>query len=136
MTPAWLLHTTVARDLISGRQPALRAQLLRLEHPRLGLSVISQARLLESVARLPARQQPPMLELLEEFFRWVVVLPWDGSAASRYARLRVAHQAPQRSGWSDHELMLAAHALALELPLVSGEPFFDQIQGLRRVSWI
>ena len=137
MTPAWLLHTTVARDLISGREPGLRAWVLKLEHPRLGLSVISQALLLESVARLPLSQQAGMMGLLQEFFRWMAILPWDGAAASHYARLRVESrlgQAPS-SQTTDSELMLAAHALALDLPLVCADTRLDAIAGLQRVSW-
>lgn len=137
MTPAWLLHTATARDLITGASPHLRAHLLALDVPRLGISVVTQAALLESVDRLAQEhgdRYTRVADVLDEFFRWVEILPWDQAAASRYVQCRGLVRRGELA-LGEHDLMLAAHALSAELPLVSADAAFDTVPGLRREDW-
>lgn len=134
MTPGWLLHDDTVSALLAGTPAGVRLHVLKLEHPQLGISALTQARLLDRLNWLEAIQTARLRALLDEFFRWVEVLPWDGAAARQLPRYQ--HSARTHgSQLSQHDLMLAAQAQAHALPLVSPNPGFDVLPDLRRESW-
>lgn len=62
------------------------------------------------------------------FFDQVPVLPFDAAAADAYSRL------PFKRG--SYDRLIAAHALSLGLPVVTGnERDFDDVPGLKVENW-
>ncbi len=63
------------------------------------------------------------------------VAAWDASAGAGYGRLRAANERTgQRMGVFDE--MMAAHALALELTLLTGDRVFERVPGLPIEDWL
>ena len=88
------------------------------------LSAISFA----EVAHGSASGKPPEIEVLDRVRRRIPVLPFDVDAADRYARM------PFRRHRFDR--LIAAHARALDLTLVTANPRdFGDIPDLRVEDW-
>ena len=72
--------------------------------------------------------------LIEDFVLRVAVLPWDSAAAQQYGLLRASLE---RDGtpMANLDLMIAAHALALNLVLVTNDRAFARIKKLKIEDW-
>ena len=75
------------------------------------------------------RGRPPNLPVLQAIVDQVPVLPFDASAAARYAALSFRR--------ASYDQLIAAHALSLGLTLVShNAKHFASIPGLTVESWL
>lgn len=91
-------------------------------------SVVTSAIVHGEVMRGVKAREPLQKPMAERFFALVPVLPFEMSAALRYAEL------PFRRGSFDR--LIAAHALALDLTLITNnEADFADIPGLRTENW-
>jgi tRNA(fMet)-specific endonuclease VapC len=65
---------------------------------------------------------------------WVAILPWDSSAARQYGALRAVLE---REGlpMGNLDMMIASHALALGLILVTGDQAFRWVKKLKMEDW-
>lgn len=80
------------------------------------------------VAHGSARGKPPDAEVLGRVRRRIPVLQFDVDAAEQYVRLPFARHRFDR--------LIAAHALALDVTLVTANPRdFREIDGLRVEDW-
>jgi tRNA(fMet)-specific endonuclease VapC len=132
MAVRYLLDTNIASYAIKGNFPAVRQHLLKVAMREVGISVVTEAELRFGVARLP--QALKLGSAVEEFLLRVEVLPWDSQAARKYARLRAAlekHGQPM----GNLDLMIAAHALANEVILVTNDRVFRRVEGLKIEDW-
>ncbi|WP_353204769.1 type II toxin-antitoxin system VapC family toxin [Sphingomonas sp.] len=120
----FLLDSNTVIDLLIGAKPALFARVTACDAGDLVASAISYA----EVAHGSVRGKPPPMSVLETFLKQVVLVDFDGPCALRYAAL------PFRR--SSFDRLIAAHALALDLTLVTnnGRDFAD-IPGLRVEDW-
>jgi tRNA(fMet)-specific endonuclease VapC len=82
------------------------------------------------------RQSPRLTASVEGFLSLVRTVPFDGDAASRAGALKVDLEAKgQPSGLPD--LLIAAHALALNMTLVTNNTKdFIRVVGLRLEDWV
>jgi tRNA(fMet)-specific endonuclease VapC len=132
MAVRYLLDTNTASYVIKGNLPRVREQLVKVPMAEVGISVITEAELLFGLARLP--QAVSLRAAVEEFLLRLDVLPWDSDAAEHYAQLRaVLEKKGQPMGNLD--LMICAHALALEAVLVTGDRVFRRVVGLTIEDW-
>jgi tRNA(fMet)-specific endonuclease VapC len=132
MPVRYLLDTNIASYVIKGNFPHVRQRLLRIPVNELGISVVTEAELRFGVAKLP---QAAMLGIaVEEFLLRVEVLPWDSEAAEHYARIRALLE---REGqpMGNLDLMIAAHAFAAGVILVTNDRAFRRLKGLRTEDW-
>jgi tRNA(fMet)-specific endonuclease VapC len=132
MAVRYLLDTNIASYAIKGNFPAVRQRLLNLPMSEVAISVITEAELRFGVARLPEALK--LGSAVEEFMLRIEVLPWESQAARRYAHLRAAleeHGEPI----GNLDLMIAAHALANEVILVTNDRVFRRVKGLRIEDW-
>jgi tRNA(fMet)-specific endonuclease VapC len=97
-----------------------------------GLSAFTQAELLYGLARKP--QAIDLRIEVDKFLRRFQILPWDSIAAAAYGDLRPA-QARKGRRLSHEDLMIAAHALALGLTLVTHDQVFGFVSGLKTEDW-
>jgi len=132
MAVRYLLDTNIASYAIKGNFPAVRRHLLKVAMSEVGISVVTEAELRFGVARLP--QALKLASAVEEFLLRVEVLPWHSRAARKYARLRAAIE---ESGhpMGNLDLMIAAHALANEVILVTNDRVFRRVKGLEIADW-
>ena len=75
-----------------------------------------------------------MQESARRFLAKVARLPWDSAAARQYAQLRWAQESSGRS-LSELDTMIAAHAVAENLVLVTNDKAFQQVAGIRLEDW-
>ena len=132
MTARYLLHTDTASYVIKGNIPRVRERLVKVPMAQLAISAVTEAELLLGVARKPEALR--LKSAVEEFLLRVETLPWDSKAARSYADVRAALE---RSGtpMRNLDIMIAAHALAVEAVLVTDDRAFRRIGRLKVENW-
>jgi tRNA(fMet)-specific endonuclease VapC len=128
----YLLDTNTARYVIKGNFPRVRERLLKVPMAEVGISVVTEAELRFGVARKP--EAVKLRTAVEEFLLRVEVLPWDSAAAEQYAEVRADLE---RTGkpMGNMDLMIAAHALAAQVVLVTHDHVFRRIKRLKIEDW-
>jgi tRNA(fMet)-specific endonuclease VapC len=106
--------------------------LLRVPLAEVGISVITEAELLFGLA--PKPEATKLKTVVDEFLLRVEVLPWDSATAQQYARIRALLEGDGKP-MGNLDLMIAAHALALDLVLVSNDAVFRRVKGLKIEDW-
>jgi tRNA(fMet)-specific endonuclease VapC len=132
MSVRYLLDTNTASYVIKGNIPRVRERLLKVPMAQLAISTVTEAELLFGVARKPEATQLKIA--VEEFLLRVEALPWDSTAARHYADVRAALE---RSGapMGNLDMMIAAHALAVEAVLVTNDHAFRKLSRLKVENW-
>ena len=72
--------------------------------------------------------------MVDDLFLRVAILPWDSSAAQAYGELR-AYLQREGQPMGNLDVMIAAHALALEVILVTNDKAFSRIKRLKVEDW-
>ena len=131
MSVQYLLDTNAASYLINKKSAAMDRHLARVPVVELGISAVTEGELHYGAARKGSR---PLQITLEQFLLTVTIFAWDSAAAREYGRLRSELEREGRlPGGLD--LMIAAHAMALGVVLVTGDRAFGRIRGLRMEDW-
>jgi tRNA(fMet)-specific endonuclease VapC len=121
---AYLLDTNSCIYLLSRTRPALEARVSKCEPGSVGLSAVACAELALGFAEAGEEKKA----LLGRFLKIFPVAPFDENAAQAYARV------PFRRGKFDR--LIAAHALALDATLVTGNVRdFADVAGLKLQNW-
>jgi tRNA(fMet)-specific endonuclease VapC len=128
----YLLDTNTASHIIKGNRSALDQHLAKVPISQIAISAVTEGELRFGAARLPHAAH--LHRLLEEFFLRVAVLPWDSSAARHYGHLRAALERAGRL-MGNLDMMIAAHALALELTVVTSDQAFRRVKKLKVEDW-
>jgi tRNA(fMet)-specific endonuclease VapC len=132
MPARYLLDTNMASYVIKGNIPRVRERLVRVPMAEVGISVITEAELRFGVARKPEAAR--LREAVEEFLLRVEILPWDSEAAKSYAAIRTdLERAGEPMGNLD--MMIAAHALAATVVLVTHDRVFHRLKHLKIEDW-
>jgi tRNA(fMet)-specific endonuclease VapC len=133
MSQRYMLDTNVVSHIMQGRDAALLARLTQLP---VGQVVISSITLAELEYGLHRKGQPVRLRnALTQVLLRMDVLPWDEMVATRYGELCTALEA-QGINLSDFDMMIAAHAVAVDATLVSRDKAFAQVsERLRLELW-
>lgn len=132
MASQYLLDTNTASYIIKGNVPAVRRRLVRVPMARVFLSAVSEGELRFGVARRPGATK--LEQMVEEFLLRVAILSWDSKAARHYAQLR-AELESIRQPMGNLDMMIAAHALAADMVLVSNDRAFARIKKLKSEDW-
>ena len=132
MPVRYLLDTNTASYVIKGNFPRVRERLMKTPMAEVGISVITEAELRFGVARKPAAVR--LKTAIEEFLLRVETLPWDSEAAQHYGQIRAAlERVGQPMGNLD--MMIAAHALAAQVVLVTHDHVFRRVKQLKIEDW-
>jgi tRNA(fMet)-specific endonuclease VapC len=132
MSVRYLLDTNTASYVIKGNVPRVRERLLKIPMAQLAVSAVTEAELLFGAAR-----KPEALELkraVDEFLLRVEALPWDSAAARHYASVRAALERVD-TPMGNLDMMIAAHALAVEAVLVTNDRAFRRLGKLKLENW-
>ncbi len=128
MSRRYMLDTNVISHIMQGRDAALLAQLTKLA---VGQAVMSSVTLAELEYGLHRKGQPVRLRnALTQVLMRIDVLPWDEAVATCYGELCATLEA-RGINLSTFDMMIAAHALALDLTLVSRDRAFSQVPAER-----
>ncbi|NVO04880.1 MAG: type II toxin-antitoxin system VapC family toxin [Rhodoferax sp.] len=133
MSALYLLDTNVVSHVMQGRDVGLLARLTAFP---IGQAVISSVTLAELEYGLHRKGQPARLRnALAQVLLRMDVLPWDEKVACCYGAFCVALEA-RGINLSDFDMMIAAHAVAVNATLVSRDKAFAQVgEGLRLEMW-
>jgi len=131
MTP-YLLDTNIASCIIKGNSPAVDRRLVKVAMAQLAISAVTEGELRFGAARLPHAAR--LHSLIEEFLLRVAILPWDSDAARQYGQLRATLE---REGqpMGNLDVMIAAHALAVNAVLITNDHAFVRIKKLKIEDW-
>ena len=130
----YMLDTNICVELIRKRSPSVLQHLLRMTPRDVCISVITLGELEFGVAK-SASQERNHLALLE-FLAPIAVQPFTDSAAAVYGRIR-GHLEALGNGIGSLDTLIAAHALALDLTLVTNnEREFRRVPDLKVVNWM
>ena len=132
MTPYNVLDTNTASYVLRGNIPSVRHHLVKVPMAQLAISAVSEGELSYGLARRPDAKR--LQQVVDEFLIRVTVLPWDSAAAREYGKIRAAlEQEGQPMGNLD--LMIGAHALAMNAVLVTHDQAFQRIRKLKVEDW-
>ena len=128
MSQRYLLDTNVVSHIMQGRDAELLARLTQLP---VGQVVLSSVTLAELEYGLHRKGQPLRLRnALAQVLLRMDVLPWDEAVATCYGEFCATLEA-QGINLSDFDMMIAAHAVAVNATLVSRDKAFTQVPGQR-----
>jgi|SRR5208282_3500244 len=131
MSVRYLLDTNAASYLINKKSAAMDRRLSKVAVAELGISSVTEGELHYGVAR---KGSAPLRIALEQFLLTVTIVAWDSAAAREYGWLRTElERQGQLPGGLD--LMIAAHAMALGVILVTGDRAFGRIKNLKTEDW-
>lgn len=132
MSQRYMLDTHVVSHIMQGRDAELLGQLTKVP---VGQAVMSSVTLAELEYGLHRKGQPVRLRnALTEVLRRMDVLPWDESVATCYGELCSTLEA-QGINLSDFDMMIAAHAVSLDITLVSRDKAFEQVPAGVHPQW-
>ena len=131
MSVRYLLDANVASYAIHKKSSAMDRHLAKTPLAELAISAVTEGELRYGAARSGST---PLQATVEQFFLGVTVFPWDSEAAEQYGELRAALDREGRLMGS-LDMMIAAHALALRLILVTNDQAFGRIRRLKTEDW-
>jgi tRNA(fMet)-specific endonuclease VapC len=131
MIVRYLLETNAASYAINKKSPAMDRHLAKVPMAELGISAVTEGELRYGAARSGSA---PLQATVEQFLLGLVVFAWGSEAAGQYGELRAALE---REGklMGSLDMMIAAHALALGLILITNDRAFGRIKKLRTEDW-
>lgn len=131
MSQRYMLDTNVISHIMQGRDAELLARLTQLP---MGQVVMSSVTLAELEYGLHRKGQPVRLKnALTQVLLRMDVLPWDEQVATCYGEFCCTLEA-QGIKLSDFDMMIAAHAVAVNAILVSRDKAFGQVAGRLRLE--
>ena len=120
----YMLDTNIASHIIKGDIPVVRERLVAVPIQRVVVSSVTQAELLYGLAK---RTYPKGLTArVHEFLIRVKILAWDKEVAVFYGDLRARCETAGVT-LSPLDLMIAAHAQAIDAVLVTGDRAFNRV---------
>jgi tRNA(fMet)-specific endonuclease VapC len=121
----YLLDSNIIIAAILGSSETLLERLAACDEGDLVTSAIVYA----EVAHGSSHGKPPPLNVLDAALQDIAVLPFDAAAALAYAALPFVR--------ASYDRLIAAHALSLDLTLVSHNVrHFSDMPGLRVENWL
>lgn len=131
MSRLYLLDTNTVSYILRQNSAAVMARLRVVPMHELAISAITEAELRYGIALNPEMR---LAEAVEKFLMRVAIVPWGSAAARSYAELRSRLERLGRP-LANIDLVIAAHAIALNAVLVSSDRAFQRISQLELEDW-
>ncbi|PWF46714.1 type II toxin-antitoxin system VapC family toxin [Massilia glaciei] len=125
-----MLDTNTVSDLLKGGATVARLQMSPVAD--VCISAVTEGELLFWLAKRPGATR--LHAAVREFLRHVESVPWDSDAAASYGTLR-ASMTSSGKVLGALDMMIAAHALAIGLTLVTHDQAFSMVPGLLLDDW-
>lgn len=131
--PIFLLDTNICIYIINRRPEAVFKHLADLQAGEVAISSITGSELHYGVAKSGSKRN---LQALEKFLAPLEVLAFDEAAMHQYAAVRT-HLEKHGTPIGSLDMLIAAHALALDITLVTNNlREFKRVPGLRVENWV
>jgi tRNA(fMet)-specific endonuclease VapC len=129
----YLLDTNIVSDLVRNPQGAVAARIAKLGEDTVFTSIIVTAELHYGLA---CKRSDRLARQLETVLSGLEVQPWDAPADEHYGEIRAFLQGKGKL-IGGNDLLIAAHALALDVTLVSDNVReFSRVPGLKLENWL
>lgn len=132
MSRLLMLDTDTASYIMRGVPELPRRRLVEAANAEICVSAITEGELRFGIAKRGASRK--MLTALEDLLRRIRVISWDSAAASAYAELRSRQKAEGRP-LSTLDMVIAAHAVAVDATLVTADRAFHSVRNLEIRDW-
>ncbi len=126
-----MLDTNTVSHLIK-KHPVVSQRIVETPMSSLCISAITQAELMFGLAKRPSAKRLHLA--VRELLKRLDVLSWDHSISESYGIIRAKLQSRGKS-LSPLDLLIAAHALTLDMVLVTSDQAFNQVAGLQVENW-
>ena len=127
----YMLDTNAASAVIRG-DATLMARLRAQPVSSMCISAVTEAELRYGLARKPGARA--LHGAVASFLQHVRSQPWDHAAALQYGELRAGLEAAC-TPLGNLDTLIAAHALAVGVTLVTRDRAFQRVPGLRVEDW-
>lgn len=128
-----LIDTDITSYIFAHRVDVVRHKFLALRVGDVGISAISAAELTFGAARSASERNR---RAVERALNALVVVPFEQAAANVYGQIRATLQ-KQGTTIGSMDMLIAAHAIALDLPLATNNlREFRRVPGLRVENWL
>jgi tRNA(fMet)-specific endonuclease VapC len=131
MTLRLMLDTNMVSFVVRGRGIVIE-RLSRHPVDAICISAITAGEIRFGLARQPGAHR--LRDSMGLFMRQIEIMPWDASTSLRYGGLRAAMQRSGRS-MGELDLLIAAHALDLDMTLVTNDAGFARVPDLAIEDW-
>lgn len=129
---AYFLDTNIVSEMMRDPKGAVRSRLGEVGEDAVLIGIIVLAELRFGVER---RRSPQLAARLEAVLGEVRVVGFEPPADLHYAKVRSAlERIGQPLGQND--MLIAAHALALDAVLVTDDGAFSRVPGLKVENWL
>jgi tRNA(fMet)-specific endonuclease VapC len=127
-----MLDTNIVSELVRNPAGAVARKIAEVGDAGLAVSIIVAAELRFGGAK---RGSAAMTRQIEAILSGLLVLPFESPADVEYATIR-AELERQGNPIGGNDLLIAAHAVTLEVPLVTRNlAEFSRVSRLRTVNW-
>ena len=132
MKPTFMLDTDSVSFALRG-QGRVAARILGHRPSEICISAITLAELRYGAARRNSRK---LHDLIDAFTANIAVVPFDETCAAHFGAL-ASDLAERGSPIGEYDVLIAAHAVALELTLVTNNvKHFARVAGLQVENWV
>lgn len=126
------LDTNICVYILNERPAHIAERFKQYATGDIGVSSVVVAELAFGAAK---SRKPETRDRLEQFLLQLICVPFDEDAAWQYGDLRATLQAAG-TPIGPNDLLIAAHALSAELPLVTNNVSeFERVPGLKVEKW-
>ena len=136
MLTTYLLDTNMVSFILTGDSPAARQRMIRLaedENEICCVSTITEGELRFGLAKRPKAVAAEARSVLDNFLARVRVVPWGREEAESYGVMRAKLEAAGKL-LSSMDMLIAAHAIALNAVMVSHDTAFARVENLRALE--
>jgi tRNA(fMet)-specific endonuclease VapC len=130
----YLLDSTVCIQILRSRSQDLAKRIIKHAHGELGVSTVVAAELYYGAVSAGSRAKEE-LGRIRKLLSLTQVLPFNRTAAEHYGRLRFFLE-EHACVIGSFDLLIASHALSLDVPVVTHNVReFQRVPGLRVETW-
>jgi tRNA(fMet)-specific endonuclease VapC len=131
MTTLYMLDTNIVSQLLRQNVPVL-ARVTAAPMESLCISSMTEGELLFGLANNPTNLK--LKQAVRELLRRIDSIAWDSKAAQKYGEVRADMQ-KQGKGIGNLDLLIAAHAIALDAILVTNDQAMFQVPNAKIEDW-
>lgn len=133
MSLRYLLDTNIISDLVRRPGGTVATRIAKVGEDLICTSIVVAAELRYGATKSDSKQLSERVGLL---LSTLEILPLESPADQRYAEVR-HHLATQGTPIGPNDLLIAAHALAADLTLVTADTReFERVPSLRAENWL
>ena len=126
-----LLDTNIVSHIVRQDQPMVLRRLLEIAVNDVAISAVTKGELFFGLAR--RKPSSSLAQAIKNTLETLAVLPWTGTTAEIYGDLKASCMS-RGIGLDPLDMMIAAHALALNATLVTRDKAFMQIADVVKVK--